>query len=265
MAARSVALIKLEAIEAIESDLTAAMGSTAAAAVTAYDAPATGGPYARAGGAWVGVEADLDFSMGNRYRYGGAGGVATEGVITAAGRALLDDASAEAQLVTLGAEPTQVPVTQAASEAGVETAVRSWSVVRVWQAIAAKVVAMLTAGVSLLINEHQQTPIRLYITAGVLGTIELGKGPYYCKVNEPITVVNLTAAATGTVGNSVVYFHHDGSASYAVAMPSVLFPNKVSGAFTTSPLLTHRADFCTVPVPDAAWTVEGRVVALGAI
>lgn len=170
-------------------------------------------------------------------------------------------AAAAVTLASLGAEPTQTAASQAEAEAGTGTAIRSWTPARIWQAIVAK----LAAGVSLLINDHRQTPIRLYITAGVLDAIELGKGPYYCKVASAITTVNITAAASGTVGNAVVYFHHDGSAAYAVAMPGVVFPNRVSGAFVTSSGLIYRADFATVPVPDGAWTAEGRVIALGAI
>lgn len=43
-----------------------------------------------------------NFTAADKYWYGGTGGVTTEGDITAAGRALLDDASAAAQATTLG-------------------------------------------------------------------------------------------------------------------------------------------------------------------
>lgn len=47
------------------------------------------------------VRIDLEFSAADRFWYGGASSTPTEGTITAAGRALLDDADAAAQRVTL--------------------------------------------------------------------------------------------------------------------------------------------------------------------
>lgn len=47
------------------------------------------------------VRLDLEFSAADRFWYGGASSTPTEGTITAAGRALLDDADAAAQRVTL--------------------------------------------------------------------------------------------------------------------------------------------------------------------
>lgn len=48
------------------------------------------------------IRLDLDFSAADRFWHGGTGGAPTEAVITAAGRALLDDANATAQRATLG-------------------------------------------------------------------------------------------------------------------------------------------------------------------
>lgn len=48
------------------------------------------------------VDVTLDFSAADKYWYGGGGAVPTEGDITAAGRSLLDDATAADQRTTLG-------------------------------------------------------------------------------------------------------------------------------------------------------------------
>ena len=48
------------------------------------------------------VDVTLDFSAADKYWYGGGGGTPTEGDLTAAGRALLDDATAADQRNTLG-------------------------------------------------------------------------------------------------------------------------------------------------------------------
>lgn len=57
--------------------------------------------------------------------------------ISAAGRTFLAAADGPAQLTAIGAEPAQTPVSQPEAEAGAGTVKRSWTVQRVWQAIAA--------------------------------------------------------------------------------------------------------------------------------
>ena len=78
--------------------LTAAnIGAETAGAVTTHNGAAAAHP----------------FSAADRYRYGGTAGATTEGTITAAGRAILDDADAAAQRDTLSAYRDQTPAAAA--------------------------------------------------------------------------------------------------------------------------------------------------------
>jgi hypothetical protein len=61
--------------------------------------------HATAGTVSVYLGSTHEFSAADKFWYGGTGGLVTEGSITAAGRAILDDANAAAQLTTLGAVP----------------------------------------------------------------------------------------------------------------------------------------------------------------
>lgn len=75
----------------------AAIGAEADGAVTRHNGAAAAHP----------------FSAVDRYRYGGTAGATTEGTITAAGRALLDDATAAAQQATLGIPKANLAATTA--------------------------------------------------------------------------------------------------------------------------------------------------------
>lgn len=75
----------------------AAIGAEAAGAVTTHNASAAAHP----------------FTAADKYRYGGTAGATTEGTITAAGRAILDDADAAAQQATLGLPKANLAATTA--------------------------------------------------------------------------------------------------------------------------------------------------------
>jgi hypothetical protein len=64
-----------------------------------------GAQNASTGTVFVNLGSTHEFSAADKFWYGGTAGVVTEGSITAAGRAILDDANAAAQLTTLGAIP----------------------------------------------------------------------------------------------------------------------------------------------------------------
>lgn len=77
----------------------AAIGAEAAGAVSDHNAAAAAHP----------------FSAVDKYRYGGTDGATTEGTITAAGRAILDDATADEQRETLGLPKANLAATTAPS------------------------------------------------------------------------------------------------------------------------------------------------------
>lgn len=148
---------------------------------------------------------------------------------------------------TLGADsliyvPTIASASQAESEAGTETAIRSFSPLRVWQAIAAKV----AAGIAPYLTGYTESGVTLTQSGSAL-TIPLDGRQYVCTPSADITSITLTKPTAPVCGSAVVYFLFDTTAR-AVSLPaSCWWDEGIASTVATASGYAWRVTFTSSP------------------
>ena len=247
-------------------------GSTAWNALSYYgssaavpEAPLTGGPYGRQSGAWVeavgpagppGADgapgpagpAGADGPQGPQGPQGPAGADGAQGLQGLQGPTAVSTNAGNS--ATLGTDsliyvPTQTAASQAESEAGTETAIRSWSPLRIFQAIAAKV----AAGIAPYLTGYTESGATLTQSGSAL-TIPLDGRQFVCTPSADITAITLTKPTAPVCGSAVVYFLFDTTAR-AVSLPaSCWWDEGIASTVATASGYAWRVTFTSSPTGD---------------
>lgn len=122
------------------------------------------------------------------------------------------------------------PATYAEAMAGQEAGLRSWSPVRVWDAIVGKVIS----GITPYLIGYTEIGVTVAPVAGVLN-ITLDGRVYEVAVTAPITAINITIPPAPKCGTVMLYLVQDGT-GHGVTLPTDWYKiDGVAGEVSTTP------------------------------